>query len=333
MDTPTQKPKPPANRASDKSKSGSGIPNRSTTGTENKATPTYKPTKRSLIRQYRESDAWLWTEVAAVVLGLAIVLPTGFALWSDLKDRKTQRNSQAWESVTRIAPGNSGKGPALEYLNSQGIPLVGISLSSEKNEGASYLVGVSLQEAMLETANFSEADLTSADFSRANLRKADLSGAVLTHANLSNVNLKRASLTKANLQNANLSQANLWNADLSYANFSDANLTEANLRRANLSEAYAWKANLSKANLDDANLSKATLRNMNLSGASLANTNLSQANLWHANLSGANLAGADLSGAYFENASNLTQEALDNACGNEKTKLPKGLTIKVCVNE
>ena len=40
--------------------------------------PATKGSKKqsSLIRKYKDSDAWLWTEVAAVVVGLAIVIPT-----------------------------------------------------------------------------------------------------------------------------------------------------------------------------------------------------------------------------------------------------------------
>lgn len=337
MDTPAQTPKRQTSRVTGKDKPETEIPKRSNKGVENAAIPAHRTINRainrSLIRQYRESDAWLWTEVAAVVLGLAIVLPTGFALWSDLKDRKTQRNAQAWESVTRIAPGNSGKGPALEYLNSQGIALVGISLSAEKNQGASYLVGVDLSEANLESADFSEAELTFANFSGANLRNADLSGAMLKRAKFSKAILKRAKLPEANLLNADLSQTNLWNADLSKVNLSDANLSEANLRKANLSEAYLWKADLSQANLVGSNLSTATLRNTNLTGANLSNANLTESSLWYADLSEANLTGADLSGAYVELARNLTQDALNSACGNEKTVLPDGLSIKTCVKQ
>jgi len=333
MDTPTHATKRPSSESKGKDKSGPEIPDRARSSIQTKALSARKSIKPSLIRQYRESDAWLWTEVAAVLVGLAIVLPTGYALWNDLKDRKTQRNAQAWESVTRIAPGNSGKGPALEYLNSQGIPLVGISLSAKKNDGASYLMAVNLPDAILESANFSKANLESADFSRANLRKADLSGATLKSAKLSNANLKRAKLPQANLQDADLTLANLWNADLSAVNLSEANLSETNLRKANLSGAYLWKADLSKATLSEANLSKAILRNTNLSEASFINANLSDANLWYANLSEVNFTGADLSGAYIELARNLTQDVLDTACGNDKTVLPKGLTIKACIKQ
>jgi len=281
------------------------------------------PQQRSLIRKYRESDAWLWTEVAAVVVGLAFFIPTAVALWFDLADRKTQRISQAWDAVTRVAPGNSGKGPALEYLNHQGIPLVGINLSAESNQGPIYLHAVNLSEAVLQSANFSDADLESANLSGANLWKADLSGANLSHANLQKAILRHAELSDTNLWDANLSQTNFWKADLSDANLWEANLSGANLRIANLSGTYLWKADLSSADLSGANLSKAILRNANLSDANLSRANLSETDLWHVDLSGANL----------KSASNLSQTELVTACGNEKTILPKGLTINACVKK
>ena len=47
-------------------------------------------------------------------------------------------------------------------------------------------------------------------------------------------------------------------------------------------------------------------------------------------LTGARLAGADLSGAVLEGAEGLTQRQLDQACGDEETKLPPGLIVAPC---
>ena len=115
------------------------------------------------------------------------------AFYIDYKDRQTQRLAQAWELVTRPAPGNSGKVPALEYLNSQGIELVGIDLSVKSNKGASYLAGVDLSWADLGDANLSGAVFFAADLSGAVLSRADLSGANLEDAN----NLLQESLDHA----------------------------------------------------------------------------------------------------------------------------------------
>jgi len=220
--------------------------------------PAEKP--HSWIRRFKNSDAWLWAEVAA----LAFLIPTAIALIIDLadrklqrkalridlEDRKTQRIAQAWELVTQPAPGNAGKGPALEYLNSQRIELVGIDLSNASNNGQSYLKNINL--------------------SGANLLDADLSGAFLLDADLSG--------------------ASLFGADLSGAMLRDANLSGTNLSRAKLSRAY----------LLGTNLSEATLTNTNLSGADL------------------------------RSVKHLSQAMLANACGDENTKLPTGLSIELC---
>ena len=215
-----------------------------------------------------------------------------FAL--DYTDRMEERTVRAWQLLTTQAPGNSGKGPALEYLNGEDglfcwhgwclvtmkpqTPLGGIDLSPpDRTPGdpdgdpqGAYLAGVSLSDAHLQRANLSGADLKGADLSGARLRKTNLSGAIL--------------------EEADLSDASLW----------DANLSGANLKWANLSGAELFDANLSGAELYGANLSGASLRGANLSGAELR---------W------ANLRG-------------LT--SLDQACGDERTALPAGVTITAC---
>jgi hypothetical protein len=82
-------------------------------------------------------------------------------------------------------------------------------------------------------------------------------------------------------------------------------------------------------NLYPANLSNQILQG-DLSGADLSYASRSDANLFGANLIGARLAGANLSPANLSGAKNLSQRQLDEACGNELTKLPEGLTLKPC---
>ena len=218
---------------------------------KNYSEPAKKPA--SLIRKYKDSDAWVWTEVAAVVIGLAFVIPTAIALWIDLKDRQTQRIAQAWELVTRPASGNSGKRPALEYLNSQGIALVGIDLSKEANQGNSYLQSLNLSGAYLADANLSGAQLWDANLSEAQLWDANLSGTDLRKANLSGASLISADLPRAQLWKANLSGANLIGADLSGADLQEANLVMADLAHADLTGADLREAyGLTQGSLDSA---------------------------------------------------------------------------------
>jgi hypothetical protein len=87
----------------------------------------------------------------------------------------------------------------------------------------------------------------------------------------------------------------------------ETNLSGANLVGANLVGAILSGANLSEARLSTADLSRARLHNANLMGA----------NLWFATLSEAYLEGADLS-----TTKNLSQAQLEEATGDETTKLP-----------
>jgi len=162
----------------------------------------------------------------------------------------------------------------------------------------------------LEGADLREADLTNANLSGAHLRLANLSGAELRQANLDQADLQYANLTLAHLY-----QARLRGTDVAGANLYDASLVEADLNHANLLLTKLEHANLMKADLSGANLHNAHLRIAELFLAKLKG----------ANLSGANLSGADLSGA------NLTKaKGLDEACGDENTKLPEGFTVKRC---
>lgn len=164
----------------------------------------------------------------------------------------------------------------------------------------------------------------------ASLAGIDLSGAQLGEADLSGAKLPEANLSEAFLFNTNLSGVNLANANLSKANLFGSNLAGAKLDAASLSGAYMIIANLSEANLSKADLSRAYLQGTNFSGADLTETNLSGVYLHGSNLSGAHLSGADLSGANLSSSRNLRQNQLDEACGNDKTRLPEGLTVEAC---
>ena len=157
--------------------------------------------------------------------------------------------------------------------------------------------------AQVKPAPLKDADLRYAYAYRAFLAKADLRGAKLQGADLTFANLQAADLTGAKLWRADLSWANLQRADLFLAEFLGAKLLHANLREAKLGQ-----ANFQKAFLADADLQAADLKN-----TILFRTNLRAANL--------------------TDAKNLTREQLDDACGDDETKLPDylaGYKMKPC---
>ena len=155
----------------------------------------------------------------------------------------------------------------------------------------------------------------------AQLQGEGLRGVSARHAFLMKADLREANLREANLAYANLKNANLYGANLQEAMLASANLQEANLVGANLQEADLVGANLQEATLIVANLQEAMLAGANLQEAMLAGTNLQEADLV-----GANLQEADLSRANLANTINLTQAQLNQACVDEDTKLPGGLT-------
>ena len=86
------------------------------------------------------------------------------------------------------------------------------------------------------------------------------------------------------------------------------------------------RAMLAGADLRGSDLQSADLRSAMLLGANLSRTNLANANLEGAMLLGANMEGARIDGADFKGAAFLTQEQVDEACGNPKI-LPEGLRM------
>ena len=71
---------------------------------------------------------------------------------------------------------------------------------------------------------------------------------------------------------------------------------------------------------------RAKLCGANLTKAHLIKADLTKANLSKAELRGANLSKANLAGATLTNVKNLIQSQLNQACVDEDTTLPEGLT-------
>ena len=178
------------------------------------------------------------------------------------------------------------------------------------------------------------------------VKGAKLQGANLRHANLEKGFLIKADLRRANLQEASLSHANLQEARLFHANLQKADLHETNLQEADLQEADLQNAKcLSPSQIRGARnwvlaIYGDTLRaelllpsdhnvrmkKEDLSGYDLVGYNLQNAYLDDWNLQGANLKHAQLQGAHLEASRGLTQAQLDEACVDEHTTLPEGLT-------
>jgi hypothetical protein len=174
---------------------------------------------------------WLWEWVAYGLsqwsfldvleyLGSFSVLIGVIFYFSESGDRVKQRHYQAWQ-VINTAQGKGGSGgriEALQELNEDKIPLVGVDVS------AAFLQGVRLGHANLLRADMSAADLRGSDLTAANLTLADLHD-----ANFRGARLEKVSLTNATLKEADLVESHMAGADLAAADLSGADLRSANL--------------------------------------------------------------------------------------------------------
>ena len=97
------------------------------------------------------------------------------------------------------------------------------------------------------------------------------------------------------------------------------------LSNSNLSWAYLRAANLSGADLSQAKLRGANLREADFFIAELRAANLSGADLRAASLSETDLNGALLDRANLAQVTGLTQDQINEACGDQDTELPEGL--------
>ncbi len=162
---------------------------------------------------------WAFLEVLEY-LGVFSVLIAVIFYFSESGDRIKQRHYQAWQ-VINTAQGKGGSGgriEALQELNTDGVPLVGVDASG------AFLQGVRLRHANLLRCNLSAADL----------RNADLAGSNLAFSNLRSANFRHASLRDANLSDADVEDADLVWADIGNADLTGTRLSNADLRNTDL---------------------------------------------------------------------------------------------------
>ncbi|MCF6102447.1 MULTISPECIES: hypothetical protein [Mesorhizobium] len=92
----------------------------------------------------RATDFCVHSEQAKILaavsgaIAFVVVIATAYQIWTDLRDRATEREirrdesiARAWDRLLRPAVGNTGKGEALTLLHKQGSRLVGIDLSCQ----------------------------------------------------------------------------------------------------------------------------------------------------------------------------------------------------------
>lgn len=113
-------------------------------------------------------------------------------------------------------------------------------------------------------------------------------------------------------------------------------LSDAQLAHADLHSAIVIESDFQRSNLAGAILEKAVLRKTDFRGSDLRGATFNRADLFAANLSGADLRDAslscaflkraDLRGADLSTAMGLTEAQIGQAIGDDRTRLPNGLT-------
>jgi hypothetical protein len=182
---------------------------------------------------------WTFLDVLEYLEGFSVLIAVIF-YFSESGDRLKQKHYQAWQ-VINTAQGKGGSGgriDALQELNHDGVPLVGVDVSG------AFLQSIHLERARLLRSNFSAADLRDgnfnfADFSDTNMRTANLRESHLQGASLQRTDMDDVDLTDADLTEADLSGASLSNADLSNTNLS--NLHWRDLRSVKGTNIYGVK--------------------------------------------------------------------------------------------
>jgi uncharacterized protein YjbI with pentapeptide repeats len=178
---------------------------------------------------------WSFLEVLEYLGRLSILIGVIF-YFSESGNRIKQRHYQAWQ-VINTAQGKGGSGgriEALQELNADKVPLVGVDASS------AFLQGIHLERASLLRADLSSADL----------RGSVLQSADLTFADLHSANFRSSNLENVDFTDANLADSDLVGSDLAGAKFDNANLSSTDLRNTDL-QGIIWQhiASVKSANI------------------------------------------------------------------------------------
>jgi len=162
-----------------------------------------------------------WSFLAVLeYMGTFSILVAVIFYFSESGDRLKQKHYQAWQVINTAQDkgGSGGRIDALQELNADGVPLVGVDVAG------AFLQGIRLPDAKMVRSNLAGADA----------RNSDFQGADFTAAELASVNFRQGNLSGANFQDAELSNADLCRANLSGASLDGATLDGADLGHSDL---------------------------------------------------------------------------------------------------
>jgi len=163
---------------------------------------------------------WSFLEVLEYLGSFSILVAVIF-YFTESGDRLKQKHYQAWQVINtaQMKGGSGGRIEALQELDEDGVPLVGVDVSG------AFLQGIRLPRARLLRADFRAVDARNSNF-----QSADFS-----YANLQSGNFRDSNFSGANLQDADLGEADFCGANLSGVDLSGATLDAAELGNADVS--------------------------------------------------------------------------------------------------
>ncbi|MGD0763165.1 MAG: pentapeptide repeat-containing protein [Roseiarcus sp.] len=200
----------------------------------------------------------------------------------------------------------------------------------------------------LRNTHLASAKFDGLDFSHARFDNNAMQRASLKYAQLSNLSFVGAHLEDACLDRANLASADLDQSHLEGAKFRESNMECVSFEGARFWGTDFWRASLVRATLVRASLSGISLKEARLDGALLDQAYLMRGSstMQNSGLEGAHLEGASLSGTIVDDsisrtttlidirvdgadltaADGLEQAHVDQAWGNDNTKMPAHLS-------
>lgn len=192
-------------------------------------------------------------------------------------------------------------------------------LSGKRMNGMT-LKNANFAGSLFNNSNLSGGKLHGSDLTGAHFRKAMLYGVTGEQVIMRGAVMEDATLTEAKLSHSTMRQANLHRAEMARGVFRDNDFQSANLIGASAPSVDFTRSNFDRARLDNVDLTSATLDGGQFTGVRFG----------FANLEGASLKGTNLSDADMTHVVGLTQDQLDQACGNMNTRLPDGLSLDYC---
>src|SRR5208337_3151131 len=164
---------------------------------------------------------WSFLEVLEYLGSFSILIAVIF-YFSESGDRLKQKHYQAWQVINtaQAKGGSGGRIEALQELDHDGVPLVGVDVSG------AFLQGIRLPRARMARSNLNAVDARNSDFAGTDFTAADLQWGNFRHSNFSGAKLQYADLANADFCSTNLSGANLDGATLDSTDLGKADLND-----------------------------------------------------------------------------------------------------------